>query len=138
MHSIRMKITAMTIAAILTSLLTFIVIGFFTLGKENDQNSVEKMNLLSQNAAQTADARLHSLKTAVDITAHIAEHSLDTVNLKNYGVSLASLDITWRTPERQLLLLYQPGDRHIGTGFFLFKDRQAVFCKKRFADFRPA
>ena len=101
MHSIRMKITAMTIAAILTSLLTFIVIGFFTLGKENDQNSVEKMNLLSQNAAQTADARLHSLKTAVDITAHIAEHSLDTVNLKNYGVSLASLDITWRTPEQR-------------------------------------
>ena len=50
MHSIRMKITAMTIAAILTSLLTFIVIGFFTLGKENDQNSVEKMNLLSQNS----------------------------------------------------------------------------------------
>lgn len=78
MHSIRMKITAMTIAAILTSLLTFIVIGFFTLGKENDQNSVEKMNLLSQNAAQTADARLNSLKTAVDITAHIAEHSLRT------------------------------------------------------------
>ena len=34
MHSIRMKITAMTIAAILTSLLTFIVIGFFTLGKK--------------------------------------------------------------------------------------------------------
>ena len=53
------------------------------------------------NAAQTADARLHSLKTAVDITAHIAEHSLDTVNLKNYGVSLASLDITWRTPEQR-------------------------------------
>ena len=99
MHSIRMKITAMTIAAILTSLLAFIIIGFFTLGKESDQNSVEKMNLLSQNAAQTADARLNSLKTAVDITAHIAEHSLDTVNLKNYGVSLASLDITWRTPE---------------------------------------
>ena len=151
MHSIRMKITAMTIAAILTSLLTFIVIGFFTLGKENDQNSVEKMNLLSQNAAQTADARLHSLKTAVDITAHIAEHSLDTVNLKNYGVSLASLAKTLAGSAagfrqcrrlyqryRQLLLLYQPGDRHIGTGFFLFKDRQAVFCKKRFDDFRPA
>ena len=94
MHSIRMKITAMTIAAILTSLLAFIIIGFFTLGKENDQNSVEKMNLLSQNAKKTADARLNSLKTAVDITAHIAEHSLDTINLKNYGVSLASLDIT--------------------------------------------
>ena len=41
MHSIRMKITAMTIAAILTSLLTFIVIGFFTLGKENERKRSE-------------------------------------------------------------------------------------------------
>ena len=100
MHSIRMKITAMTIAAILTSLLAFIIIGFFTLGKENDQNSVEKMNLLSQNAKKTADARLNSLKTAVDMTSHIADRSLNAVNLKEFGLTAASLDTTGRTKEQ--------------------------------------
>ena len=100
MHSIRFKITAMTIAAILTSLLAFIIIGFFTLGKESDRSSVEKMNLLSQNAEKTADARLNSLKTAVDMTAHIAGHSLDAVNLKDYGLSAECVTATSRTPEQ--------------------------------------
>ena len=90
----------MTIAAILTSLLSFIIIGFFTLGKESDRSSVEKMNLLSQNAEKTADVRLNSLKTAVDMTAHIAGRSLDSVNLKEFGLTAESLDTTGRTPEQ--------------------------------------
>ena len=47
MHSIRIKITAVTIAAILTSLLAFIGIGYLTIAEENDKTSVEKLNLLS-------------------------------------------------------------------------------------------
>ena len=100
MHSIRIKVTAMTIAAILTSLLAFIIIGFFTLGKESDRSSVEKMNLLSQNAEKTLDVRLNSLKTAVDMTAHIAGNSLAAANLKDFGVTAANLDKTGRTPEQ--------------------------------------
>ena len=100
MHSIRIKITAMTIAAILTSLLAFIIIGFLTLGKESDRNSVKTMNLLSQNAEKTADARLNNLKTAVDMTAHIAGNSLAAVNLKDFGVTAAAVDKTGRSPEQ--------------------------------------
>ena len=100
MHSIRFKITAMTIAAILTSLLAFIIIGFFTLGKESDRSSVEKMNLLGQNAEKTVDVRLNNLKTAVDMTAHIAGNSLAAVNLKDFGVTAAAVDKTGRTPEQ--------------------------------------
>ncbi|MBR4909469.1 MAG: diguanylate cyclase [Acidaminococcaceae bacterium] len=100
MHSIRTKITLMTIAAILTSLLAFIVIGYLTLGKEGDRNSVEKMNLLSQNAEKTADVRLNSLKTAVDMTAHFAGRSLEAVDLKDYGLAAASVGTDGRTPEQ--------------------------------------
>ena len=100
MHSIRIKITAMTIAGILTSFLAFSIIGSLTLGKESDRSSVKTMNLLSQNAEKTADVRLNSLKTAVDITAHIAGNSLSSVNLKDFGVTAASVDITGRTPEQ--------------------------------------
>ena len=90
----------MTIAAILTSLLAFIIIGFLTLGKESDRNSVKTMNLLSQNAEKTADARLNNLKTAVDMTAHIAGNSLAAVNLKDFGVTAAAVDKTGRSPEQ--------------------------------------
>ena len=100
MHSIRIKITTMTIAGILTSLLAFIIIGSLTLGKESDRSSVATMNLLSQNAEKTADVRLNSLKTAVDITAHIAGNSLSSVNLKDFGVTAAPVDTTGRTPEQ--------------------------------------
>ena len=49
MHSIRIKITAVTLAAILTSLAAFIGISYFTMMEENDKTSVETLNLLSQN-----------------------------------------------------------------------------------------
>ena len=73
MHSIRIKITAVTIAAILTSLLAFIGIGYLTIAEENDKTSVEKLNLLSQNAQKTVDVRLNSLKRSVDVVADIAD-----------------------------------------------------------------
>ena len=85
MHSIRFKITAVTIAAILTSLLAFIGIGYYTIAEENDKTSVEKLNLLSQNAQKTVDVRLNSLKRSVDVVADIAEDSLSTFNLADYG-----------------------------------------------------
>ena len=68
MHSIRIKITAVTLAAILTSLIkitavtlaailtslaAFIGISYFTMMEENDKTSVETLNLLSQNAQKT-------------------------------------------------------------------------------------
>ena len=62
MHSIRIKITAVTLAAILTSLAAFIGISYFTMMEENDKTSVETLNLLSQNAQKTVDVRLNSLK----------------------------------------------------------------------------
>lgn len=52
MRSVRFKIAAVTITAILTSLLAFIIVGVYTLGGESDRNSVEKMNLLSKNAQE--------------------------------------------------------------------------------------
>ena len=96
MHSIRFKITAVTIAAILTSLLAFIGIGYYTIAKENDKTSVEKLNLLSQNAQKTVDVRLNSLKRSVDVVADLAEDSLSTMDLTQFG----GADSKARTPEQ--------------------------------------
>ncbi len=96
MHSIRIKITAVTLAAVLTSLVAFIGIGFFTMVEENDKASVEKLNLLSQNAQKTVDGRLNSLKRSVDVVADIAEDSLASLNLAEVGGANRAA----RTPEQ--------------------------------------
>lgn len=96
MHSIRIKITAVTLAAILTSLAAFIGISYFTMMQENDKTSVETLNLLSQNAQKTVDVRLNSLKRSVDVVADIAEDSLVSLNLAEVGGANRAA----RTPEQ--------------------------------------
>ena len=96
MHSIRIKITAVTLAAILTSLAAFIGISYFTMMEENDKTSVETLNLLSQNAQKTVDVRLNSLKRSVDVVADIAEDSLVPFNLAEVGGANRAA----RTPEQ--------------------------------------
>lgn len=96
MHSIRIKITAVTLAAILTSLAAFIGISYFTMMQENDKTSVETLNLLSQNAQKTVDVRLNSLKRSVDVVVDIAEDSLAPLNLAEVG----GVNRAARTPEQ--------------------------------------
>ncbi len=103
MLSVRFKIAAVTITAILTSLLAFIIVGVYTLGGESDRNSVEKMNLLSKNAQGKVDGHLNGLKHSVDLMTHFAGNSLEKMNLKECGVTAASVK-TGRTPEQVRML----------------------------------
>lgn len=72
MHSIRVKILTIMIAAILTSLVSLGSVGVYTVGRISNQNSVEKMNLLSENIAKTLDAYLNSIQQSVDMAINIA------------------------------------------------------------------
>ncbi len=85
-HSLRVKITAVTISAILFSLAAFAAVSFFTVGQEASASSAEKMRLLSENAQQSLDASLNSIEQAVEMTSHIARDSLDGVTLVDNGV----------------------------------------------------
>ena len=58
MHSIRVKITAVTIAAILTSIIALGGIGILTIGMESDQTSVENMRLLIENTEYKLDVTI--------------------------------------------------------------------------------
>ena len=61
MHSIRTKIMAVTIAAILTSILALGGIGVLTIGVESDKTSAEKMKLISENMQMKLNTYLDSL-----------------------------------------------------------------------------
>lgn len=76
MHSIRVKITAIMLVAMLTSIVALGAIGIMTVRVETDRSSLERMNLISQNAQKTLDAYLGSLKQSVDMASHIADHTL--------------------------------------------------------------
>ena len=81
MHSIRVKITAVTIAAILTSIFALGGIGILTIGMESDQTSVEKMRLLTENTGQQLDAYLGSVEQSVEMAVHMADDSLKNLDM---------------------------------------------------------
>ena len=81
MRSIRVKITAVTIAAILTSIFALGGIGILSIGIESDQSSVEKMRLLTENTQQRLDAYLDSIQQSVEMAIHMADDSLADLDL---------------------------------------------------------
>ena len=93
MHSIRVKITAVTIAAILTSIFVLGGIGILTIGMESDQTSVEKMRLLTENTGQQLDAYLGSVEQSVEMAVHMADDSLKNLDMFLLG--------SVHTPEEQ-------------------------------------
>ena len=87
MHSIRVKITAITIAAILTSILSVIGASFFTIRKDNNRNSAEKIYLLNENAQTSLDKYFESIEQSVEMVATLAIDSLDGITLVYGGVA---------------------------------------------------
>lgn len=85
MHSIRLKITAITIVAMLISFLALGVIGIRTVRVETDRSSLEKMNLISQNCKGALEDSLDSLKQSVDMAIYIADDSLEGVDFSSLG-----------------------------------------------------
>ena len=99
MHSIRFKITAITIAAILTSILAVIGTSYLTIKAENERGSAVTMSLLSQNVQKSLDDYLDSIEQSVELAANIAYDSLDGVALVENGVAGAQAGA--QTPEQE-------------------------------------
>jgi len=87
MHSIRIKIMAVTIAAIMTSILALGGVGVLTMGMESDRSSAEKLMLISENTQGKLDAYLNSLQQSVSMAMHMADDSLDDPDLVYLGNS---------------------------------------------------
>lgn len=86
MHSIRFKITAITIAAILTTIACVFAVSYTTLHAENDRITVGMMNLIGQDTKKSVENYTESIEDSVEMTANIAIDSLDSVVLVENGV----------------------------------------------------
>ena len=106
MHSIRIKLTSLTVAAILTSILVLGGFGVLTIGVQSERSSADQMQLIADNTAQMLDSYLNSLQQSVDMAVQIAEDSLD-------GLAPEVLLAPERTPE-QLAALDAAMTAHCG------------------------
>ncbi len=86
MHSIRIRILALTMAAILISVLTVGVISVVSIQRESDRSSAQEMRLLCDNCRSTIDDSLNSVEQSVDVIARYAMGELDSVALLEGGV----------------------------------------------------
>ncbi len=87
MHSIRVKISAISIAATLIIIASLLGVCFFSIQGENDRQSVEMMNLICQDAKKSLGKYFESIEQSVEMAAYIASDSLNSVVLVENGVS---------------------------------------------------
>lgn len=89
-NSIRNKITALMIAAILISVLTFGITGIYFVVKETSRLSARNLSLVCENRKDVLDEYLESVQQSVNMIGRYSVDSLDSVALAEGGVLGAS------------------------------------------------
>ena len=100
MHSIRTRIIATTLAAVLASVIAFAMLAYVTVGNESKRASAEEMNLISRNVQLTLDEYLGSIRQSVEMAAHYATDDLDPVILVECGAAGSGAGKAPRTKEQ--------------------------------------
>lgn len=100
MHSIRFKITAITIVAMLTSIVLVFMAGLSIIRAENDRSSVETMGLLADDTRKSLEKYTENIEQSVEMVSHAASDSLDSVVLVQDGIVGTEEERAERTPEQ--------------------------------------
>ena len=103
-HSIRSKITAITILAILTTVLAIFLACYSTVRVENDRRSVEIMNLIARDTGKSLEKYLESIEQSVETEANLADDTLDSVVLIENGAAGDYVKPEDRTDEQNAAL----------------------------------
>lgn len=103
-HSIRFKITAITIATILVTILSVIAVSYSAVRRETERKSVEMMRLIGRDTQNTLDEYFVSVEQAVGMAANEAADTLDSVVLIECGAVGSSAGKTEQTPEQKARL----------------------------------
>ena len=87
MHSIRTKITLMTLAAIVVSVLAVGGIGSFSIKREGDRNATREMRLICDNQRKSLNEYLFSIEQSVNMVSRYVTRDLNVVNLVSGGAA---------------------------------------------------
>ena len=99
-NSIRFKITAITVAAILLAILAVFGASYYSIHAETDRRSVEIMRLIGENTKNTLDEYFASIEQSVSLAANMAADSLDSVVLVECGAAGSYAREQTRSPEQ--------------------------------------
>ena len=101
MRSVRFKITAIAIVAILAAILCVFLASLSTLQAENDRRSVEVMNLIAQDSRKSLEKYTEGIEQSVELIANLASEDLDSVVLVKGGVIGVNPGQSERTREQE-------------------------------------
>ena len=76
MHSIRLKITAILVAAVLVAGLSVFLVGSFTIQAETDRESVKTMNLVAHDTQLSLETYTGSIEQSVELIGNLAGDTL--------------------------------------------------------------
>lgn len=99
-NSIRFKITAITVTAILFAILAVFGASYYSIHTETDRRSVEIMRLIGENTRDTLDEYFASIEQSVSLAANMAVDSLDSVVLVECGAAGSYAREQTRSPEQ--------------------------------------
>ena len=100
LHSIRFKITAITVAAILVAIFAIVSASTPSTQEEAERRSVETMRLIGENTKNTLNEYFSNVEQAVNLTANLAADSLDSLVLVECGAAGSNAGPDKRTPEQ--------------------------------------
>lgn len=101
LRSLQVRMTAITIAASLVTLVAFAFASFFTVGQEVNMSSAEHLHLVCDNLHDTLEVSMTDIKHCVEVASYISTDSLDAVTLVDCG---AHLEPSQRTGAQQRAL----------------------------------
>ncbi len=104
MNSIRFKITAIAVAAVLVAMLAVFAASYPPIQTETDRSSVEMMRLIGENTKNTLDEYFESIEQSVNLAANMAVDSLDSVMLVECGAAGTYAKQNERTREQTVRL----------------------------------
>ncbi len=98
--SVRFKITAISVSAILISIVAILLASYTSIHEENDRRSVETMGLIGKDTKNTLDEYFEGIEQSVDMAANMAVDDLDPVTLVQCGAAGSHAGPENRTPEQ--------------------------------------
>ena len=87
LNSIRSRIVAITVGAILATGLAVVAAAFLTVQRENDRQSVEMMNLIADDTGKSVEKYLNSIEQSLDTAVNLADDSIDSILMIECGAA---------------------------------------------------
>ena len=86
-HSIRTRIAAITVAAILVTVAAVFGASYPNIKEENDHRTLEMMDLMASDTGKSIEEYLESIAQSVESVANLADDTLDSTVLISNGAA---------------------------------------------------